>query len=176
MIPDLTCCYLIYSLASKWFLTLISHLTLHISDLTPRFDLLLLISDLHTDSNTILNTDTRSNTCWYLIYYSLTSSQFLTLISDLTLWFDLLMLICNLLPTYINMILKTNTWFNRNCYLIYLWDLIYSYCYDLLHTDINMIINTNISSDTDYDIWSNTEIWFTYVDIWSTANRHQHDS
>ena len=36
--------------------------------------------------------------------------------------------------------------------------------YDL-HSDINMILNTDISSDTDYDIWSNTEIWFTHVDV-----------
>ena len=47
---------------------------------------------------------------------------------------------------------------------------------DLLQSDINMILNTDILSDTDYDIWSNTEIWFTHVDIWSTVNRHQHDS
>ena len=41
--------------------------------------------------------------------------------------------------------------------------------------DINMILNTDIWSDTDYDNWSNTEISFTQVDIWST-HWHWHDS
>ena len=61
------------------------------------------ISDLlHTDINMILNTDTCCNTGWYLIYYSLTLTWFLTLISHLTSVY------INLLHTDMNMIDNTD--------------------------------------------------------------------
>ena len=129
-----------------------------IPDLTLRSDLLMLISDLiHTEINTIFNTDTWFNTCWYLIYYSLTSTWSLTLISNLTLTMisdlklrsDLLMLIYDLLHTDINMILNTDTWLNIEISFthVYIW---------FYYKGINLIHNTDIWSDIE--IWINTEI------------------
>ena len=93
---------------STWFLTLTPDLTLWFDLLMLIYDLLhtdinmilmipntdtwfntetdlLLISDVHTDINMTLNTDIWSNTCWHLIYYTLTSTWLLTLISHETL-------------------------------------------------------------------------------------------
>ena len=124
------------TLILPWLFTLIP-------DLTMRSDLLLLLSDLlHTDINTILNTDTWSNICWYLIYYMLTSTWFLTVISYLTLSISHLTLRSDLL-----MLIS-----------------------DLLLTDINMILNTDISSDIC--LYQFTTHWYehdlTYVYMWST--------
>ena len=136
------------------------------SDLALRSDLLMLIYDLvHTYSNTILKTDTWSNACWYLIYYTLIT-WFLTLIShltltisDLTLGSDLLMLMSALLQTDINIILNINIWKHNLISDLTLRSDLLMLIYDLLHTDINMILNT------DSYHWSNIKIWITLVDV-----------
>ena len=160
------------------------------SDLTLRSDLLMLISDLLQTDIMILNTNIWSNTdliysCWYMIYYTLTSTWFLTLIPDLTtidVWSTTQRSTQFLTLTSHDTWSNTEIWFTQIIYYTptltwFLWfltlipdltprsDLLL--ISDLLHTDINMILNTDTCCNTGWYL-----IYYSGLLKSSTTHRH----